>query len=81
MFGRVVLAMRVLYYQEDDRMAIFEGAGVALVTPFTSTGDVNVDKLEENFLLSSVPPIRNPYRLCVCLLLYLCDAILYNLWK
>lgn len=28
-------------------MAIFEGAGVALVTPFTSTGDVNYDKLEE----------------------------------
>lgn len=28
-------------------MAIFEGAGVALVTPFTSTGEVNYDKLEE----------------------------------
>ena len=28
-------------------MAIFEGAGVALVTPFTSTGDVNFNKLEE----------------------------------
>ena len=28
-------------------MAIFEGAGVALVTPFTSAGDVNFDKLEE----------------------------------
>ena len=28
-------------------MAIFEGAGVALVTPFKATGDVNYDKLEE----------------------------------
>lgn len=28
-------------------MAIFEGAGVALVTPFTSAGEVNYDKLEE----------------------------------
>lgn len=29
-------------------MAIFEGAGVALVTPFKANGDVNYDKLEEN---------------------------------
>ncbi len=28
-------------------MAIFEGAGVAIVTPFTSEGEVNYDKLEE----------------------------------
>lgn len=28
-------------------MSIFEGAGVALVTPFTSTGEVNFHKLEE----------------------------------
>lgn len=28
-------------------MAIFEGAGVALVTPFTDAGEVNYDKLEE----------------------------------
>lgn len=28
-------------------MAIFEGAGVALVTPFKENGDVNYDKLEE----------------------------------
>ncbi len=28
-------------------MAIFEGAGVALVTPFTPSGDVNFDKIEE----------------------------------
>ena len=28
-------------------MAIFEGAGVALVTPFKANGDVNYDKLEE----------------------------------
>lgn len=27
-------------------MAIFKGAGVALVTPFTATGEVNYDKLE-----------------------------------
>ena len=28
-------------------MAIFEGAGVALVTPFTESGEVNYDKLAE----------------------------------
>lgn len=28
-------------------MAIFEGAGVALITPFTQTGEVNYEKLEE----------------------------------
>ena len=28
-------------------MAIFEGAGVALVTPFTDKGEVNYTKLEE----------------------------------
>ena len=28
-------------------MAIFEGAGVALVTPFTESGEVNYEKLEE----------------------------------
>ena len=28
-------------------MAIFEGAGVALITPFTAEGDVNYPKLEE----------------------------------
>ncbi len=28
-------------------MAIFEGAGVALITPFQENGDVNYDKLEE----------------------------------
>ena len=28
-------------------MAIFEGAGVALITPFYDNGDVNYDKLEE----------------------------------
>ena len=28
-------------------MAIFEGAGVALITPFKATGEVNYDKLEE----------------------------------
>lgn len=28
-------------------MAIFEGAGVALITPFKANGDVNYDKLEE----------------------------------
>ena len=28
-------------------MAIFEGAGVALITPFTESGDVNYAKLEE----------------------------------
>ena len=27
-------------------MAIFEGAGVALVTPFTESGEVNYEKLE-----------------------------------
>ena len=28
-------------------MAIFEGAGVALVTPFKETGEINFDKLDE----------------------------------
>ena len=28
-------------------MAIFEGAGVALVTPFAKTGEINYEKLEE----------------------------------
>ena len=28
-------------------MAIFEGAGVALVTPFKETGEINYSKLEE----------------------------------
>ena len=28
-------------------MAIFEGAGVALITPFKANGEVNYDKLEE----------------------------------
>lgn len=33
--------------QEDEIMAIFEGAGVALVTPFKENGEVNYEKLEE----------------------------------
>ncbi len=28
-------------------MAIFEGAGVALVTPFKDNGEINYEKLEE----------------------------------
>ena len=28
-------------------MAIFEGAGVAIVTPFYANGEINFDKLEE----------------------------------
>lgn len=28
-------------------MAIFEGAGVALITPFKDNGEVNFEKLEE----------------------------------
>ena len=28
-------------------MAIYEGAGVALITPFKANGEVNYDKLEE----------------------------------
>lgn len=28
-------------------MALFEGAGVALVTPFKENGEVNYEKLEE----------------------------------
>ncbi len=34
--------------QEETIMAIFEGAGVALVTPFNADGSVNYTKLEEN---------------------------------
>ncbi len=33
--------------KEELNMAIFEGAGVALVTPFHADGEVNYDKLEE----------------------------------
>jgi len=33
--------------QEEKIMAIFEGAGVALVTPFKENGEVNYGKLEE----------------------------------
>ena len=29
-------------------MAVFEGAGVALVTPMQTNGEVNYDKQEEN---------------------------------
>ena len=32
---------------EEDRMSIFEGAGVAIVTPFQADGSVNYDKLDE----------------------------------
>ena len=28
-------------------MAVFEGAGVALITPFKENGEVNYEKLEE----------------------------------
>jgi 4-hydroxy-tetrahydrodipicolinate synthase len=33
--------------QEEDIMAIYEGAGVALITPFKENRDVNYEKLEE----------------------------------
>jgi len=33
--------------KEEEVMAVFEGAGVALVTPFTADGAVNYPKLEE----------------------------------
>lgn len=33
--------------QEDKTMALFEGAGVALITPFKDNGEVNYEKLEE----------------------------------
>lgn len=33
-------------HKEEKIMAIFEGAGVALVTPFTESGEVNYEKLE-----------------------------------
>ncbi len=33
--------------QEDEIMAIFEGAGVALITPLKENGEVNYEKLEE----------------------------------
>ena len=53
-------------------MAIFEGAGVALVTPFAKTGEINYEKLEElveeqiaggtDCIVAMVPP-ENPRRL------------------
>ena len=30
-------------------MSIFTGAGVAIVTPFQENGEINYDKLSENF--------------------------------
>ena len=33
--------------QEDKTMALFEGAGVALITPFKDNGEVNYEKMEE----------------------------------
>ncbi len=51
-------------------MALFEGAGVALITPFKDNGEVNYEKLEERWksrlpavrtASSSVePPVRHP---------------------
>ena len=49
-------------------MAIFEGAGVALITPFKANGEVNYDKLEE-----IVRADRWRYRCHCCLRYYRCD--------
>ena len=46
-------------------MAIFEGAGVALITPFKANGEVNYDKLEEIVERAD----RRRYR-CHCCLRY-----------
>lgn len=43
--GRSGLPMK--YIKEDMDMAIFEGAGVALITPFTHSGEVHYSKLEQ----------------------------------
>ena len=39
--GKIVIKRR------DDGMAVFEGAGVALITPFKDNGEINYEKLEE----------------------------------
>lgn len=36
-----------LIFKEENHMAIFEGAGVAIITPFKENGDVNFEKLGE----------------------------------
>ena len=41
-----VLRLHRKNMKEENHMAIFEGAGVALVTPFTESGEVNYEKLE-----------------------------------
>lgn len=34
-------------FLEEEHMAIFEGAGVAIVTPFKENGEISFDKLDE----------------------------------
>ena len=36
--GKIVIKRR------DDGMAVFEGAGVALITPFKDNGEINYEK-------------------------------------
>lgn len=44
----IVQAWKVFLFDERrKRMAIFEGAGVAIITPFKENGDINFEKLEE----------------------------------
>jgi len=43
----VIFVQHVLWKKEENNMAIFEGAGVALITPFTESGEGNYPKLEE----------------------------------
>ena len=43
-------------------MAIFEGAGVALITPFKENGEVNFEKLEAQMPLLHVEQPENLLR-------------------
>ena len=43
-----LLLFTIFHYQEEEeRMAIFKGAGVAIVTPMKENLEINYDKLDE----------------------------------
>lgn len=64
--GRVLrVSNNFTIFRRRKDMAIYEGAGVALITPFKANGEVNYDKLEEIV----EEPDRRRYR-CHCCLRY-----------
>ena len=44
---RVPRRFYVSDFKEENVMSIFEGSGVALVTPFKENGEVDFDKMKE----------------------------------